>query len=417
MTLPQAVAPNGSTRLLELVRGDGRAVDLAGHLQRYGPIPLRGYAGPAAPQPLIDTVMRADIRGRGGAGFPLGVKLQAVARRSGGAAVVVANGAESEPLSDKDSLLLTRVPHLVIDGAVLAADSVGANTVHLVVHEGMQYRAARLALAERKDPVRVQLHQAPEGYVSSQDTAMIAWLNGRPAMPTFTPPLPVHRGVGGRPTVVSNVETLAHLALVARYGAEWYRGVGSDSVRGTTLLTVCGAVAAPGVVESAFGTTIGDVLRAASPDERAEALLVGGWFGGWLPMRQATALTVDPASLAGAGVGLGAGVLYVMPPDACGLRYAADVASWLARASAGQCGPCINGLPAIAAAMDDLARGRRTEPALTNLRRWCALMPDRGACRHPDGTARFVSTALVAFAADVRAHQRGHCLRTTRVAS
>ena len=417
MTLPSMVAPTGSRRLLELVRDDGRAVDLGTHLDRYGPVPLRGYGGPAAPRPLLDTVARADLRGRGGAGFPLGVKLQAVAARSSGAAVVVANGAESEPLSSKDTLLLTGVPHLVIDGAVLAADSVGASSIHLVVHEGAPYRAAAGALAERRDRVSVQLHRAPDGYVSSQDTAIIAWLNGRPALPTFTPPLPVHRGVGGRPTVVSNVETLAHLALVARYGPEWYRGVGSGSVRGTTLLTLCGAVESPGVVEVAFGTPIEDVLRASAPDQRAETLLVGGWFGGWMPRRQAGPLAIDPAVLAAAGTGLGAGVIYVMPPDECGLRYAADVARWLADASAGQCGPCINGLPAIAAALDDVAKGQHTEAALAKLRRWCALMPDRGACRHPDGTARFVSTALGAFVADVRAHQRGDCLRARRAAS
>jgi NADH:ubiquinone oxidoreductase subunit F (NADH-binding) len=414
---PQLLAPTGVTRLLELVPADGSAANLETHLRRYGEPPLRGYAGPAAPQPLIDTVTRANLRGRGGAGFPIAIKLQAVARRAGGNAIVVANGAESEPLSAKDALLLACVPHLVVDGAVIAADSIGARTVHLVVREGAPYEAVRAALAQRTDPVLVQLHRAPAGYVSSQDTAIISWLNGRPAMPTFTPPLPVERGVGGRPTLVSNVETLAHLALIARYGAEWYRGVGTGSAPGTTLLTVCGAVESPGVLETAFGTPLEEALRPAAPDSRADTLLVGGWFGGWVTRREASTLTIDPAVLAAAGTGLGAGVLYVMPPHACGLRYAADAARWLANASVGQCGPCINGLPAIASALDDVAKAQRTEAALTNLRRWCALMPDRGACRHPDGTARFVTTAVKVFAADVRAHQRGECLGVRRVAS
>ena len=417
MTQREIVGPTGSTRLLELLQPDGSSVGLHTHLDRYGPLPLRGYAGPQASHLLIDTVARADLRGRGGAGFPLAVKMRTVARRAGGRAVVVANGAESEPLSTKDALLVSRLPHLVIDGAVLAADSIGASIVHLVVHDERAYSGAARALAERRDHVEVRLHRAPDGYVASQETALISWLNGGKALPTFTPPLPAHRGVDGRPTLLSNVETLAHLALLARFGADWYRSVGTGSVHGTTLLTLAGAVAAPGVVEAAFGTPVADVLRRGGPDERAEALLIGGWFGGWVTRAQAAALTVDPQAVSAAGTGLGAGVIFVLPPEECGVRYTADVARWLAGASAGQCGPCINGLPAIATALEDVATGRRVDAALTNLDRWTHLMPDRGACRHPDGTARFVATALRVFAADIRAHRDGQCRRQRKAAS
>lgn len=417
MTEQAAGAPAGARRLLELLPSDGSRVDLRTHTDRYGRLPLRGYRGPAAPQPLIDTIARADLRGRGGAGFSLAVKMQAVARRTGGRAIVVANGAESEPLSGKDALLLSQLPHLVVDGAVLAADSIGAQTVHLVVHDERAYAGAAAALAERADPVEVRLHRGPSGYVASQETALVSWLNGGKALPMFTPPLPVQRGVDGRPTLVSNVETLAHLALVARFGADWYRTVGTGSVRGTTLLTLAGAVSAPGIVEAEFGTAVADVIRRGHPDDRADAVLIGGWFGGWVSITQAATLTVDPKVLSAAGTGLGAGVLFVAPPEECTLRYVADVARWLAGASAGQCGPCLNGLPAIAAALDDVATGRRVDAALTNVNRWASLVEDRGACRHPDGTARFVRTALNVFAADIRAHRDGHCRRLRRVAS
>ena len=412
MTTVVPSPPIGSSRLLELVTLDRRGlVGITEHTQRYGPLPLRGYAGRSGPQLLLDTVARADVRGRGGAGFPLAVKMRTVADRDAGGAVVVVNGAESEPLSEKDAVLLGRVPHLVLDGAVLAADSVGASVVHVVAGGEVQYDACAAALSERRDNVAVRLHRGPGGYVSSQETALVAWLNGRPPLPTFTPPLPAHRGVDGQPTLVSNVETLAQLALVGRFGADWYRGVGQGSVPGTTLLTVCGAVERPGVVEVAFGTAIGDVLRDCGAHP-TDAVLLGGWFGGWLPRDSADRLPVDPQALARAGTGLGAGVVFALPRDQCGLSYTSQVAGWLAGASAGQCGPCTNGLPAIASAIGDVAAGRQVDGALGNLHRWCALMPGRGACRHPDGTARFVRTALDTFAADIVSHRAGRCLRT-----
>ncbi len=409
MTVTISRAPVGTTRLLELLPSPSAAVDLRTHRARYGELPLRGYGGPRGPQPLADTVAKADLRGRGGAGFPLAVKMRAVAQRPGGRATVVANGAESEPLSRKDALLLTCLPHLVLDGAVLAADAVGADVIHLVVPDGAPYHAAAAALAQRRDPVAVELHRAPPGYVASQDTALARWLGGGPALPTFTPPLPVHSGVRGRPTLASNVETLAHLALVARYGAAWYREVGSGSTAGTLLVTVDGAVGRPGVLEVPFGAPVADVLAAAQPDPDARALLIGGWFGGWVPTPRAATLTLDPQVLRDAGTGLGAGVLYLLAPTQCGVSYTAATTSWLAGQNAGQCGPCVNGLPAIAEALQALADGRAGSGVLERLERWCGLVTGRGACRHPDGVARFVSTALATFADEVAHHGRGRC--------
>ena len=256
----------------------------------------------------------------------------------------------------------------------------------------------------------------PPGYVSSEESALVHLLNGGPARPTFVPPRPFSKGVRGRPTLVSNVETLAHVALIARYGPDWFRAVGTKAAPGSALVTVAGAVARPGVTEIALGTGLYEVLAAAGgPTEPAQAILAGGYFGGWLPVSAAPQLRVSGPDLRAAGASLGAGILAVLPESACGLAETARVARYLAGQSAGQCGPCLNGLPAIADTLEHIAwRGRdaRTHKGLTQL---LGLVEGRGACHLPDGAARFAASALRVFAADLREHlRRGPCHRVRR---
>ncbi|MCW3044036.1 MAG: hypothetical protein JWL57_2194, partial [Actinobacteria bacterium] len=194
------------------------------------------YAAPPMPRgrpwaELIDVVDRAGLRGRGGAGFPTAVKMRTVAKGRG-RAVVLANGTEGEPASYKDKLLLTHQPHLVLDGALLAAAAVGADRVVIGVEEAAPEAlgALRRALAERasSEPagIPVEVVATPAGYVSGEESALVSFVNGGPALPT-TAPRPFERGVGRRPTLVQNVETLAHLAQIARNGAGWFRQSGS----------------------------------------------------------------------------------------------------------------------------------------------------------------------------------------------
>jgi len=403
-----SVPPTGAVRLLEMVAD--HPVGHVEHRARYGSLPLRGFGGPRGPMLLADTAARARLTGRGGAGFPLATKLRAVATQPRGPAVVVANGAEGEPASRKDRTLLGRVPHLVLDGAVLAADAVGADTVHVCVHPGPAVAVVTHAVAERGragvDPVFIQVHEVPGRYVASQETALIGWLGGGPALPTFTPPRPSERGVRGRPTLVSNVETLAQLALLARYGERWYAEVGTPEAPGSVLLTVGGAVARPAVQEVAYGTRLGTVLDDAGAGGLA-AVLLGGYFGSWLPMPDAGDLEIAPETLRAAGAALGAGVILALPRGGCGLADTARIVTWLADQNAGQCGPCVNGLPAIAGALDALAAGRADRELVHRLRHWLTRVERRGACQHPDGVARLVRSTLQVFDAEVQRHLRG----------
>jgi NADH:ubiquinone oxidoreductase subunit F (NADH-binding) len=382
-----------------------RPADLAEHHRYYGPLPLPGPR-------FIDIVDASGLTGRGGAGFPTGRKMRSVAAGRG-AKVVVANGAEGEPASSKDRLLLTRLPHLVLDGIVLAATAVGAAEAFVCVHEHETGLLDNLdsAVAERRDPVRIRVTGIPGRYVASEQSSIVQYLNGGPAKPTFAPPRPHERGVGGLPTLVHNVETLAHLALIARYGPRWFRSAGLPGAPGSTLVTVSGAVYRPGVYEIELGTPIGQVVAlAGGPAEPLQALLVGGYFGAWLPVGTALPVPMTHAALKAAGGALGAGMAIALPTSSCLLAETARVVRYLADEGAGQCGPCVFGLPALADAMADLAfqggRGR----ANRQIEALIPLIERRGACRHPDGVTQLVRSALRAAAADSRFHdQAGPC--------
>jgi NADH:ubiquinone oxidoreductase subunit F (NADH-binding) len=327
--------------------------------------------------------------------------------RAGGAYVIV-NGAESEPAAGKDKLLLRVAPHLVLDGAELAALAVGAREVTVCVHRGAGLLAVlRAAVAERAAArwgggVRLAVVEPPRWYVSSESTALARFVDGGPGKPRSVSAY--RSGVGGKPTLVSNAETFAHLAMIARYGAEWFRQAGTDEAPGTWLVTLSGAVHRPGVYEVPVGASAADVLRlAGGATEPWQAMLLGGYGGAWLPAGETVAHPLTPESRDVLGCGPGAGVLVGLPAGACGLAETVRVASWLAAQNARQCGPCFNGTPAI---VDDLARltWGRDRQAYDRARFRMAMVNRRGACAHPDGVVQLVNTALHVFAEDVQRH-------------
>jgi NADH:ubiquinone oxidoreductase subunit F (NADH-binding) len=388
--------------------------DLRAHLARYGPAPYRNQPGA-----LIADVEASGLTGRGGAAFPVYRKLAAVARAGvrsghlqGGRTVVVANGAESEPASRKDELLLQLAPNLVLDGLQLAAEAVGATEAHLYLHRAPGPQILR-ALAERAarglDRLAVTITQAPPRFLAGQETAAVNRLGGGPALPTFQPPRMSERGLGGAPTLVQNVETLAHLALIARYGPRWFRAVGTPAEPGSMLTTIYRPDARTHIHEAAIGTPLRTLLGDGAG---VQAWLVGGYHGTWLPVPHAAGITLDNASLRRFGAAIGAGVLAALPSDRCGLIEAARVTRYLAAESAGQCGPCLNGLPRIAAAVAELAGSGHRRQTLDDLKRWSGLVEGRGACHHPDGTVRFVRSALAVFEPEIHRHARGSCSAT-----
>jgi NADH:ubiquinone oxidoreductase subunit F (NADH-binding) len=407
--IPAEGTATGLPRLLP-VSGRGPE-DWHAHGARYGRIPYRGAAGR-----LIPDLQQAGLTGRGGGAFPVHRKLSAVleaATAKRRLPVVIANGAESEPASDKDATLLWLAPHLVLDGLQLAAEAVRAGQAILYTHADRQGDVGmrlRQAIAERRaagcDRVRVELAQAPARFLSGQETALVSHLTGGPAIPAFVPPRITERGFDGAPTLVQNVETLAHLALIARRGPRWFRQVGTPAEPGSMLCTIRRPDGAPRIAEVPLGVPLGDLL---GPVEQAGAVLIGGYHGTWAPVAAAMRVALDNQSLGAVGARVGAGVVVALPRDRCGVAETARTVRYLALESAGQCGPCLNGLPRIAAALAELARARPRRHARADVERWAGLVTGRGACHHPDGTVRFVRSALVTFAAEFDRHERGRC--------
>ncbi len=378
-----------------LLRGAAQTLDYAGHVQLHGPATL------ASPQDILAAIDASGITGRGGAGFPTGRKLRSLAgtRRP----VVIGNGCEGEPASGKDAFLLRRTPHLVLDGLQVVARAVGSTEVYLGIASPAAMQVVEQALAERvvrrADPVAVRLVKVAAAFLSGEESALVGAVENGRALPRTTPPRVFERGVFGRPTLVQNVETLAHIALIARYGPDWFREYGAEDDPGTMLVSVSGAVRSPGIAEVDRRSSVTDIVAAAGGfSQSPQAVLIGGYHGTW----------IDPAA---EGFAPGAGVVVVLPESVCGLRESARVVAYLAAQSAGQCGPCLNGLPALAQVFRDLAQPGDSDPLANAEHAWrlASVVERRGACHHPDGTAKFVRSALGVFSAELDLHAQGWC--------
>jgi NADH:ubiquinone oxidoreductase subunit F (NADH-binding) len=386
-----SMAPTGGRRLL-----DGAGTDHSAHLARYGALPHPTL------HDLLRTVTDSGLTGRGGGGFPTGTKVRAVAsgpRRP----IVVGNGMEGEPLSSKDAVLLTRNPHLVLDGLELLARAMRAKRAILAV--GPEIDPGPVTAAARRR--RVHVAALDGGFVAGQETALVNRLNGRAPIPGDPFTRVTQCGVDGRPTLVLNAETLAQVALAARYGAAWFRSAGLPGDPGTSLFTISGSVVRPGVIEAERGARLSDALAPAGL-VRPAAVLVGGYHGAWVPAADLD-VRLTRADLAAYSASVGAGILHVLDVETCPLDFAADVLDYLAGQSARQCGPCLNGLPRLAGDLHRLAVGVRDPGLPAELARMSALVTGRGACAHPDGSARFVASTLDVFRGHVDAHLEGRC--------
>jgi NADH:ubiquinone oxidoreductase subunit F (NADH-binding) len=413
LTLPAPVLlPSVSPRLTRGLRPDGAPIGLREHIAWHGlMVPPRDRIGTST----RDLLQQVAIAGRGGAGFPIWQKISAMGR---GRSVVVVNGAEGEPAIWKDRLLLANAPHLVLDGAVAAADVVRATEVHVVVAAGYPraVEAVRWALAERTavryDRVPISLTLVEDRFVAGEASAVVGRITRGTSAPLFSTARASERGVGGRPTLLCNAETFAQLAVLVHGGAAAFTEIGAGGEPGTALFTVRGAVAAQVVVEMPLGTPVGAVISAAGGAvEPIAAVLTGGYHGRWVA---ADRVWWQPASIRGlreVGGSFGAGLVLALPARVCPLAESARVLRYLADQNAGQCGPCVNGLPAIAGAAEHLAAGWAGAGDVGNLHRWAGLVEGRGVCRHPDGTVAFLRSMLETFADDVAVHADGHCGR------
>ncbi|HEX4817925.1 MAG TPA: NADH-ubiquinone oxidoreductase-F iron-sulfur binding region domain-containing protein [Nonomuraea sp.] len=394
-----------------------RRLDLPAHRT------LHGVVEPRELDELISYANEVDMRGRGGAAFPFARKLRAVADAagSGGECVVLVNGAEGEPASSKDAMLLTRNPHLVLDGAVLAAEALGAREVVVATAGGevaeasvaaavAERRAANISGgAESRVPIRVV--GIKERFIAGEGGALVRAVNGEEGIPPGRKKRAATSGVDGLPTLLSNTETYAQFALLAEYGPQKYAEIGTSKEPGTILLTVSGGAANGAVIEAPTGVLLADVLDLCEADV-GDGVLIGGYHGAWLSAEAVRTAVISREGMKAAGATLGAGIVVPLGSSTCALGEAARVASYLASESAGQCGPCRLGLPDVARAICALVEGTGS---VDGVRRAVRVVERRGACFHPDGTAKFVLSALDAFEAEIALHlEHGGCGRPVR---
>jgi NADH:ubiquinone oxidoreductase subunit F (NADH-binding) len=376
----------GSTLLANLDDGPGWSA----HRQRHGPLP----------RPTADALLAAaeatDLRGRGGAAFPFTAKLRAVLERSRRRPIVVVNLSEGEPLSAKDHALAVVGPHLVLDGALAAAHALAAREVHLALpgeHPGAR-RAVLSALAERDDAEGVRCHVAAPRFVSGQSQAVVELVSGRVNLPVTAWQPAAIAGVKGRPTLLCNAETWAHLGLVLRGGKAR-----------TTLLTITAPDRLPRVREAAYGTRFGHAVPELDCDD-VHLVLLGGFHGTWVrrEVLARTPLSVD--RLRAICAPLGPGIVHLPRAGECPVTRTAAIVEFLAGESARRCGPCRFGLPSLAAATQRLAAGTAESAEVERL---ATMVDARGACAHPDGTVRLIRSVLIAANEEVARHARGLC--------
>ena len=400
----------------------GHPTDLHGHIERHGPLAVFLGNDASWQHALASSLESSGLTGRGGGGFPASIKL-ALASSHGQGGVVVVNGMESEPASDKDKLLLTRAPHLVLDGAQFLAAMCRSSQIVVCIPVGRDGVAAAVeqAIVERRSAdysrVTEEVVRPPDRFVAGEESALVNWIATGQALPVFRPDKGRPLRLGKRPALVHNTETLAHVALIARHGPAPFRARGIAGEPGTCLITISGAVTQPGVVEADRGTPLWDIARRATPSEPVQALLVGGYGGTWVaPEHFSTPYASMPLSAIGATAGVG--VIVVLGESSCGIAETARIVRYLADQSAGQCGPCVFGLPAMADDMARLARGYTDAGLPARLQRRLGEISGRGACRHPDGAVGLVRSCLRVFAGDVAAHANGEpCVHSNRPTS
>jgi NADH:ubiquinone oxidoreductase subunit F (NADH-binding)/ferredoxin len=405
------VPPVGCIGTGRLTAGFGEfgRLDLWAHQQVHGDYP--GLS-------VDDIISLADaikLKGRGGAGFPFARKIKAVvdsAIRQDLRTVVVVNATEGEPPSWKDKALLTRAPHLILDGAAIAAWALDAEEIVIgIADDGVGERSMAYALAERRMPVPTRIVLVPHRFISGEGGALVRGINGEAHIPPGVKKRASDNGVAGLPTLLSNAETYAQLAIAARIGPRGYASVGTADEPGTVMLTVSGSAEMPSVVECPTGVPLKEVLRlcGATP---GQGVLVGGFHGKWITPEAAAQAEISRKSLAEVGGTLGAGIIIPLGDDTCAMGEVARVMSYMAGESAGQCGPCRLGLPDLAVAVASVASGAGTPEAV---RAAATVVRGRGACSHPDGTSRFALSALDTFAEDIAAHSMGEgCGRSVK---
>ncbi len=364
------------------------------------------------PESVVEAVKESGLRGRGGAGFPAGVKWEAVAASDHPQRFIVANGAEGEPGSYKDRYLMEHRPDLVVGGAVLAAWATGAKKAYFYVHHGAEQarrslgealaRARRRGILDRVG-LEVEVVSASIGYVAGEETAVIQSIEGKPALPQVKPPYPTVKGLFGCPTVVNNFETLAHVPGIVERGPEWFRSLGTEDTPGTLLLTLRG-VKNPGVYEFRAGTRLIDAISAAGgAGGKIKAVLPGGYSSAFLGYGDLD-VPLEYSALREKGSFLGCGAVHIFGSQECMVEVTRKISHFFAAETCGQCFPCRRGTRNFLRSMLEAERGYANGEWRKEVEDSLALAVRKTICGLVSVAAKPVKSALELFPEEFSLH-------------
>jgi NADH-quinone oxidoreductase subunit F len=389
-----------------------------------------GYAGLAraieklGPEGTIGEIAAAGLRGRGGGGYPTADKWRAARDAAGDSKVVVANLIGADPTALGDRALAEGNPHLLLEGVLIAAFATGASDAVIAVRRDWTVAIERLRAAVAEAEVAhlagylvkgtdfscvVRVSEGAAALVAGEETALLAALEGDRGMPVIRPPYPTERGLGGKPTVVQNGETLAHAAWIASHGAKKFRAIGSKDAPGTKLVSIYGRVAQPGLVEVALGTKLSEIVAfAGGGTGTTKAVFVGGPGGGAIADLDTP---YDFAPLHAAGAGIGLGQLLVADTDTCMVDSARFFLDYSAREACGKAVPCRIGTKRLVETLDRILAASPRPNDLVLLRELARKMSDTALCHLEARAPGPMLTTLDHFADEYRAHaERGECL-------
>ena len=419
--------------LIGVVDEVGGPVDLAAYEAHEGYAGARRALSSMTPDEVIELVKDANLRGRGGAGFPTGVKWSFVPKgepADGGLKYLVCNADEMEPGTFKDRYLLEFNPHLLIEGMIIGAYAIGAKQgyVFLRGEYHLPYRRLQAAIDEARAQgylgenlfgsgfgFDLRIHRSAGRYICGEETALLNALEGKRGQPRTKPPFPPASGAWGRPTIVNNVETFCNVPAIARNGADWYQELGIGEDAGTKLYGVSGRVNRPGLWELPIGTPIREII-----DQHAGGMQKGYQLRGLLPggastdflVEQHFDLAMDYGTIQKAGSRMGTGTMILMDDSICPVDMCRNLEHFFAQESCGFCTPCREGLPWVEQLLTDITEGRAREGDLELLDRNAAYIGGvtNTFCLHAPGAIEPLSSALKYFREDFEEHVRtGKC--------
>lgn len=373
------------------------------------------------PAAVREQIRLADLRGQGGSGFPVWKKWEAVATETPKPnKYLIVNGNEDEPGTFKDRLLLEETPHQVIEGAIVAALAVNANRI--VFYVNPDFKQALIAMKTALEqwqvsdflgiastalgkPLELALLPSSGHYIGGEETAAMEWVEGRFPFPRGKPPYPSHAGVYGCPTLINNVETLAHVSHIVAHGADRFRELGKGFATGTKLYSLSGDVMYPGVFELPMGTQLHDLIflhgGGLLSGKQLKAVFTGGPSSTLLTSADLD-VALDFDSLRARGCSLGTGAMIVISEGTSIINRVAEYMRFFSHSSCGQCPSCKIGTATMSQLLERIDSGLGTEIDITALVNLCTILPGSGRCHLVDGAVQLLDSALLHFRDEFR---------------